>query len=66
MTYEIYEDGCHFATIEEVDSAEEALDIAEEDYPRHAPDYNGYTGPIIWRACEPGRPFEASKTVEVS
>jgi len=48
-TYEIQEHGYTFARIE-ADTAEEALEIAAARFPRRSKDYNGYVGPVVWRA----------------
>jgi hypothetical protein len=65
--YEISEEGVVFATVE-AESPEEALSLAEERFPRRACDYDGYIGPVIWRAWEVGAPVvpgETTATLEV-
>lgn len=66
-TFEIWEEGSETAFTEvEAESAEEALEIAEEECSREAKRYGGYTGPVTWRACRPGERFAASREVQVS
>ena len=51
--YEIHEEGNgKFATIE-ARTPEAALNKAARQYKRRAADYNGYTGPVTWRALPP-------------
>ncbi len=51
-TYEIHEEGNgKFATVEARTPAS-ALNKAERQYKRRARDYNGYVGPVTWRAFE--------------
>lgn len=56
-TFEIYEHGCKFATIE-ADNATSALRKAAKEYPRRAVDYNVEPGDAVslveWRAFEIG------------
>jgi hypothetical protein len=52
-TYEIHEEGWGQFTTIEARSAEEALRIAERRFPRRSVDYNGYVGPVTWRAFGP-------------
>jgi hypothetical protein len=66
-TFEIYEYGFHFATIE-ARTAESALRKAANLYPRLASDYNldpGDTCETAWRACIHGGPWSASAKVPV-
>lgn len=64
--YEIREEGVTFARIE-AESGDDALCIAESEYPRRSVDYNDYVGPITWRAwnADEGLPM-ASRVVRVS
>lgn len=62
--YEIYENGCRFATIA-ARTASSALRKAARQNPRRVEDYNGWSGVETWRACEPGGPFVASAIVQV-
>lgn len=50
-TFGIYENDHMFATVE-ARTATSALKKAAKAYPRHAIDYNGYVGPVTWRAGE--------------
>jgi len=63
--YEIHEEGNgRFATIE-ARTAESALNKAAKQYPRRAADYNGYTGPVTWRAFGPGDKYAAASKIVI-
>lgn len=65
-TYEIHEEGNgKFATIE-ARTAQSALNKAQRQFRRRACDYNGYVGPVVWRAFNPADKYDtADKTVQV-
>jgi hypothetical protein len=64
-TFEIREEGTVFALIE-ARTAESALNKAARQYSRRSCDYNGYVGPVTWRAFLPTEPYAlASKIVKV-
>jgi hypothetical protein len=54
--FEIREDGNKFAVIP-ARSAESALKKAAKQFPRRACDYNGYIGPVTWRAFLASEPY---------
>ncbi len=64
--FEIHEEGNgQFATIE-ARTAVSALNKAARVFKRRSCDYNGYVGPVTWRAFAEGSAHErASKVVQV-
>lgn len=63
IKYTIQEEGNGtFATIEARTGAA-ALNKAKRQFPRRSCDYNGYVGPITWRAFGPGDNHAAAQLV---